>query len=139
MSYATYLFFNGNCEEAINYYSQHLDCQLQDMQRYGDAPMDTPEEAKNKVMHATVNLNGAPLMCSDADGKNNVTFGNNSAICLNFKSDGDLRRAFDGLALGGQVTMPVQDTFWGALFGMCIDKFGVLWMFNYDKPGAKPQ
>jgi PhnB protein len=133
MNISLYLFFNGNCEEALNFYSEVFGSKPSSMQRYGDSPMPGSEDNKNKIMHATLPVAGGMLMMSDSDEKRNVSFGDNYSISLNFNSDGELNRTFDALSTGGQVTMPVQDTFWGATFGMCTDKFGVHWMFNYDK------
>ena len=79
-------------------------------------------------------IQGATVMCSDTNEQRNVEVGDNFSLALDFKSDGDMRRAFDALSAGGTVTMPLQDTFWGATFGMCRDKFSINWMFNYDKP-----
>lgn len=132
--HAIYLMFNGNCREALEFYKDKLEGNIEFVQTYGEAPIDTTEEQKGKIMHATLDLQGFKIMASDSDGKRNVQFGDNFSIALDFKSDGDIERAFSQMSTGGQVTMPLQDTFWGAKFGMCTDKFGVNWMFNYDKP-----
>jgi PhnB protein len=131
--HALYLMFNGNCEEAINFYKESLGANVLSMQRFGEAPEPTTESNKDKIMHAVLDIGGFTIMFSDTDGKRNVNVGDNFSIALDFKSDGELNRAFDRMSTGGQVTMAVQDTFWGATFGMCTDKFGVNWMFNYDK------
>jgi PhnB protein len=128
-----YLFFNGNCEEAMNFYKETLGGTIEFVQRYGDSPEPGSESNKNKIMHATMNLMGAYVMFSDAMEKRNVQFGDNFSISVNCKSDGDVDRLLDAMSTGGQVTMAADDTFWGARFGMCTDKFGVNWMFNYDK------
>ena len=128
--------FNGNAEEAMNFYKESLDGTIEASQRYGDTQMPSSEAYKDKIMHATMDFQGFKIMFSDSNEKGNVTFGNNFSIAFDFKSDGDIQRAFDNISAGGTVTMPLQDTFWGAKFGMCTDKFGVNWMFNYDKPKA---
>ncbi|MBC7552366.1 MAG: VOC family protein [Taibaiella sp.] len=92
------------------------------------------EEQKDKVMHATMTIMGTTVMFSDAGGQMNVNFGDNFSVSLDFKHDGDMQRTFDALSTGGVVKMPLQDTFWGAKFGMCTDKFDVNWMCNHDKP-----
>ena len=135
--HSIYLMFNGNCEEALNFYKDKLNGNIEFIQRYGESPVDATEEQKNKIMHATLDLQGFKIMAADSDGKRNVSFGDNFSIALDFKSDGDIERAFNAMHTGGQVTMPLQDTFWGAKFGMCTDKFGVNWMFNYDKNPQK--
>ncbi|RYF96361.1 MAG: VOC family protein [Chitinophagaceae bacterium] len=134
MTHALYLMFNGNCEEAMNFYKDALGATVTELQRYGETPVGSSESYKDKIMHGIMNIMGFTVMFSDADEKRNVQFGDNFSIALTFKSDGELNRAFDALATGGIVTMAVQDTFWGATFGMCTDKFGVNWMVNYDKP-----
>jgi PhnB protein len=132
--HALYLMFNGNCKQALDFYKEKLEGNIEFIQTYGDSPMETTEAQKDKVMHATLDLQGFKIMASDTDGKANVNMGDNFSVALDFKSDGELERAFSEMSTGGQVTMPLQDTFWGAKFGMCTDKFGVNWMFNYDKP-----
>jgi PhnB protein len=135
MANALYLLFNGNCEEAINFYKDKLGGNLISMQRYGEAPAGQSSESyKDKIMHAVMDLHGFTLMFSDSNEGYNVTFGDNFSIALDVKSDGEVDRVFDALSTGGQVKMAVEDTFWGARFGMCTDKFGVNWMVNYDKP-----
>jgi PhnB protein len=133
MANALYLMFNGNCEEAINFYKDKLGGNLISMQRYGEVPAGQSSESY-KIMHAVMDLQGFILMLSDTNEGANVTMGDNFSIALDIKSDGEVDRVFDALSTGGQVKMAVQDTFWGARFGMCTDKFGVNWMVNYDKP-----
>jgi PhnB protein len=135
MSHAIYLMFNGNAEEAINYYKDKLDGTIEQMQRFSEVPGNNASESyQDKIMHGILNLQGMKIMFSDAMEQRNVTFGDNFSIALDFKTDGDLRRAFEALSTGGQVTMPVEETFWNATFGMCVDKFGINWMVNYDHP-----
>ena len=132
--HAIYLMFNGNCEEAINYYAEHLGGNITQLQRYGDTPASSTESYKDKIMHAIMDLQRLAIMFSDAQEERNVTFGDNYSIALDLKSEGELIRSYDALSTGGRVTMAPQETFWGALFAMCTDKFGVNWMFNYDRP-----
>ena len=130
-----YFFFNGNCEEAMNFYKDALDGNIESVMRYGDAPTQASEDYKNKVMHGVLNAQGAQIFFSDSGEQRNVTFGDNFSVSLNFKSDGEINRTFEALSgNGGTITLPLQDTFWGARFGMCTDKYGVNWMFNFDKP-----
>lgn len=131
--HAIYLMFNGNCEEAINYYAKHLNGNILQMQRYGDSPQPGSEAHKDKILHGMMDLQGLMIMFSDSMEQRNVTFGDNFSIALDFDSEGELNRAYDALSTGGQVTMAPQDTFWGALFAMCTDKFGINWMFNHDR------
>ena len=129
-----YLMFNGTCEDAMNFYKDAIDAEIVSMQRWGETPASSSESYKEKIMHGIMTIQGATVMCSDTNEQRNVEVGDNFSLALDFKSDGDMRRAFDALSAGGTVTMPLQDTFWGATFGMCRDKFSINWMFNYDKP-----
>lgn len=129
-----YLNFNGNTEDAMNFYKEALGGTIVSLQRFGDTPMPSSDDYKNKVMHGVMHISGVTVMFSDSTESKNVTFGNNFSLALDFDNDGDLERAFAAISTGGIVTMPAQDTFWGAKFGMCTDKFGVNWMVNYDKP-----
>lgn len=135
MALNVYLLFNGNCEEAVNFYAKHINgSTVGKMMRYSESPMPVTEANRDKIMHGTMNVMGAEVMVSDAGDKANVTVGNNFSLSLDFKHDGDMQRTFDALSgHGGTVTMPLQDTFWGAKFGMCTDKFGINWMFNHQK------
>jgi PhnB protein len=135
MSLNVYLFFNGNCEEAMKFYETATGGKIVSLMRYSDAQIPSSEAYKNKVMHGVMEIQGDKVMMSDSNEQRNVNIGDNFSLSLDFKSDGDMQRIFDALSgNGGMVTMPLQDTFWGARFGMCQDKFGVNWMFNHDKP-----
>ena len=129
-----YLNFNGNCKEAMNFYKDCLEGNLE-LSTFADSPMEVPDDARNNVLHSTLTSGNIHIMASDAmDGQEFVT-GNNISLSLNCSSREELDKLFDGLGAGGNITMPKQDTFWGAYFGMLTDKFGVNWMFNYDSPG----
>jgi PhnB protein len=134
MELSVYLHFNGDCEAAMNFYCQALGAEMRMMQRFGESPMPASEAWKEKIMHCTIEKDGFMLMGSDSMEGQTVSFGNNYSISLNFHSDAEIDAAFAALSDGGQVTMPLQDTFWGAKFGMCVDRFGVNWMFNFDRP-----
>ncbi|PZF73233.1 VOC family protein [Taibaiella soli] len=136
MNLVVYLFFNGNCEEAINFYKDTLKGEVLFMQRFVDSPMPCEDADKNKVMHATLKMENFMMMFSDSDSKHEITFGNNYSLSLDFKDAESLDSTFAALAAGGSTEMAPQDMFWGARFAMCTDKFGVKWMFNYDKPKA---
>lgn len=132
--HAVYLTFNGNCEEALDFYHQCLGGKIEFIQRYEESPMESSEAWKKKIMHSTLDLNGFKLMMADGPEGHEGRFGTNISIALNFDSEDQIEKAFSEMSDGGQVTMALQDTFWGATFGMCTDKFGMNWMFNYDNP-----
>ncbi len=138
MNVNVYLFFNGNCEEALKFYRDATDGTIESLVRYGDTPNSKDHEGwRAKIMHGVLQINGSMIMCSDAPEHKSVTMGNNFSISLNYKDEARLRQEFAAFTDGGVVTMPLQDTFWGAIFGMCTDKFGVNWMFNFDRPVKK--
>ncbi len=137
MSLNVYLFFNGNCEEAMNFYKDCTNGNIVSLQRFGDTPMPCDESQKNKVMHAIMDIHGSTVMFSDSDSKRQINFGDNFSLALDFKNEDAISTCFTALSKGGKITMPLQDTFWGAMFGMCTDKFGVNWMFNFDKPKSE--
>ncbi len=133
MQLVVYLFFNGNCEEAMNYYAEKMKGKITMMSRFGEAPMPAGEDWKNKVMHGVMECAGTRIMFSDSGEDKNITFGNNFSISIDCTSAEETDNLYKGFAVDGKVTMELQDTFWGARFGMAIDKFGIKWMFNHDK------
>jgi PhnB protein len=127
-----YLNFGGNAEEALNFYSKALDGNVVFKQTYGESPMPSKEEFKDKIMHASFKAGDLNILVSDTmDGKP-ITGGNNLSLSLNFNDPDSLNKTFAALSEGGKTTMELQDTFWGARFGMLTDKFGFNWMFNHD-------
>ena len=130
----TYLNFDGNCREAMTFYARCLGGELYIMP-FSEAPMDTRKEDKDRIMHATVSKNGtALLMASDTMPGTPFQQGTNFAICVAPESLEETERLFNAISENGKVTMPLQDTFWGARFGMLTDQFGINWMFNFEKP-----
>ncbi|MVN23416.1 VOC family protein [Mucilaginibacter arboris] len=139
---STYLNFPRNTEEAFNFYRSVFGGEFGGggIGRFGDIPatekMPIPEADKNLVMHIELDLPGGhTLMGTDAPETMGfkVNFGNNVHICLDPDSKEETKRLFDTLSEGGKVTQQLQDTFWGAYYGSCIDKFGIQWMFNFSK------
>ncbi|GAB4094245.1 VOC family protein [Flaviaesturariibacter terrae] len=131
MRLVPYIMFNGNCEEALNFYAKALGGQIQGLQYFENAPMEySPEDAK-KVMHAQFSAGDLFLMASD--GQQNEAVGGMVQLSLDFSSEEEINKIFEALSEGARITMPLQDTFWGARFGMLTDQFGVNWMFNFDK------
>lgn len=130
-----YLTFNGTCRQAMTFYKDILGGDLELMD-FASSPMDVPDEAKNYIMHAILTSNGVTLMASDTMPNQPVTNGNSVSLSINCQSTDEINHLFNSLSDGGQITMPLEDTFWGARFGMLTDKFGTCWMFNYDYPQA---
>jgi PhnB protein len=133
MKMIPYLMFQGNAEEAINFYVKNLGASVAFMQRYGDSPMPGADaDAAQKIMHASMQIGESILMISDSMKGQTVSQGNNVHLSIDAPDVTKLETLFNNMAAGGKVDMPLQDTFWGARFGMLTDQFGVHWMFNHD-------
>lgn len=131
-----YLNFDGNGSEALEFYCKALDGQILFQQTFGESPMaeQTPEEAKNKLMHASFQCEAGSFMASDMPPGFELKKGNNLSLSLHFDNVEKLEKAFNGLAEDGTVIMAPAETFWAHRFGMLIDKYGFNWMVNMDKP-----
>ncbi len=136
MSLSTYLFFNGNCAEAFEFYRSALGGEFIVHSTFADAPPDmkVADADKEKIMHVSLAVGDSVLMGSDmAEGfGRKVEPGTNFAISHSPKTKADVDRIFPRLTEGGNVTMPLQETFWGAYFGQGTDRFGVQWMLNVE-------
>jgi PhnB protein len=123
-----YLFFDGRCEEAIDFYRKALGAEVTMLTRFKDAPaggdMNAPPD---KVMHATLRIGDSEVMASDGHCSGKPVFSGFS-LSATVRGDTEARRAFDALADGGQVQMPLGKTFFSSSFGMVTDRFGVGWM-----------
>ncbi|WP_347050512.1 VOC family protein [Flavobacterium olei] len=134
-----YLLFNGTCEEAFLFYKSVFGGEFPHVGRYKDAPLQDGEaplsEAdSNQIMHISLSIGNTILMGSDSHPRyGDVVFGDNISVTVNPDSREETEKIFNGLSAGGKVEMPLNDTFWGAYFGMFKDKFGINWMVNFDK------
>lgn len=128
-----YLIFNGNCAEAFRFYGECLDGEVTVMQTYGDANPACPAPLKSHIMHVHMQIGDSALMGSDSQPENQVSFGDAVQVSLDFSEEDDQTKKFNAMARGGEVTLPLQDMFWGARFGMLTDRFGIAWMFNCSK------
>ena len=127
-----YLLFEGDCRQAMTFYAEALGAELQ-LSTFAEMP-DCPPGAEQRVMHARLSAGAAVLMASDAMPGMQQPQGRNFSISVDCESVDEQTKQFAALAVGGAVTMELQDTFWGARFGMLRDKFGLQWMFNCDVP-----
>lgn len=135
-----YLTFNGNCEEAFNFYKSVFGGEFPYVGRYKDMPQEggkpiAPEEGE-RIMHMSLPIgNGTMIMGSDTGGEWASSYkpGNNFSISINADSKEEADRIFNGLSAGGQVAMPMNKTFWGDYFGMWADKFGINWMMSFNE------
>lgn len=132
-SISPYLFFPGNCEEAINFYKKAFNGELVGMQRFGDASMPVDDDYKEKIMHAELKIGSQSLMFSDGAPHKEINPGDNVQLNISFSNETNLRLTWGKLSEEGKIHMDLQDTFWGALFGQVEDKFGIRWMLNHQK------
>ena len=132
-----YLNFNGNTEEAFNFYKSVFGGEFQAVMRFKELPdsAQLPESDKEKIMHIALPIgNGNVIMATDAleSMGQKLAIGNNVHIAISPESKEEADRLFNGLSAAGKIEMPLQDMFWGAYFGSFQDKFGVHWMVNYE-------
>jgi len=133
---STYLKFDGNCREAFDHYKSVFGGEFAEFQTFGDGPpeMGVADEYKNRVMHVSLSVGSSTLMGSDVISDDGTfVAGTNFSIAVAGESKQQCDEYFGKLAEGGSVTMPLQDRFWGAYFGMCRDRFNTNWIFNFDK------
>lgn len=131
MTLTPYIMFPGNCEEALNFYAKALHGEIRDLNRFEGSPAEGMSADKQKILHAHFVADGIFFMASDGG---NEPGGSRVHLSINFDDAKQLDEVFNALGEGGKITMPLQDTFWGARFGMLQDRFGINWMFNHDKP-----
>jgi len=130
-----FLTFDGNCREAMTFYQKCFAAELSIMP-VSAAPFDSPPEAKDLIMHASLKKDFEILMAADIWGPGAPYYqkGNNFSVAIQGDSLEENEKLFTALGEGGSITMPLQDTFWGARFGMLTDRFGIQWMFNCALP-----
>jgi PhnB protein len=129
MNVEPYLFFEGRTEEALDFYKQKLGAKVEAMMRYKDNPdpQYNPPNSANKVMHALFRIGDTKVMASDGNCAGKPSF-QGFALTINAASPAEAKQRFDALADGGQVQMPLNETFFAKSFGMVADRFGMSWM-----------
>jgi PhnB protein len=137
MQIQPYLFFDGRCDEAVEFYRTALGAEVTMLMRFKDSPEPhqpgmVPPGAENKVMHASLRLGEATLMASDGRCLGKPSF-QGFSLSLTARDDADAERMFAALAAGGQVQMPLTKTFFSSRFGMVADRFGAPWMVIVGK------
>lgn len=130
----TYLTFSGNCREAMTFYKECLGGELT-LQTIGESPLSDkmPSQMKDCILHSTLAKDSLLLMGSDMVGEQGLKKGNSVSLSLNCSSEEEIRNCYKKLSSGGKTDHPLEDTFWGALFGDLTDKFGNHWLLNYNK------
>ena len=132
MQVQPYLFFDGRCEEALEFYRTALGAEVLMMMRFKESPDPPalsmcPPNSEEKIMHASFRLGETTLMASDGRATGQPVF-KGISLSLTVSSDADATRVFNALSDGGQIQMPLTKTFYSSLFGMVADRFGVSWM-----------
>ena len=130
MTIQPYLFLDGRCEEAIEFYRRVLGAEVEMMMRFKDCPEPTPNatpETADKVMHASLQIAGSTVLMSDGRCTGQPSF-QGFALSLTAKDPAEAGRLFGALGDGGQVQMALAKTFFSPSFGMVADRFGVSWM-----------
>ena len=133
MQLSPYLFFEGNCDEALKFYEQCFRGKVEGLVTYASAPgnMGTPADWSQKIMHATLVFGDNAIQASDAPpGRFQRPQG--FSMCIGLKDTAEGERVFKALAEGGKVEMPFAKTFWAERFGMLVDRFGIPWMVNCE-------
>ncbi len=127
-----YLFFDGNCAEAMRFYERTLGGKLKVMMTHAESPMaaQTPPGSGDRIMHAALEIDGRVLMASDSMVGQPIGGMKGFSLSLTYPTAAEARRMFDALAAGGRVTMPLEKTFWAEAFGMLVDRFGTPWMIS---------
>lgn len=132
MSVGVYLYFNGNCREAAEFYADAFSADKPKILTYGDAPGEgeMPASVKDLVMHAQLTVSGDTLMMSDAPPDRPVAVGDNIGVAVSLETPDKVRAVFDRLKVGGRVIMAVQETFFSSCYAFVTDKFGVGWQLS---------
>jgi PhnB protein len=129
-----YLFFNGRCEEAIEFYRRALGAEIELMTRFKESPEPAPPGSvppgfDNKIMHASFRIGQTTVMASDGCSAEKPSF-QGFSLSLAVETEAEADRAFNAMADGGQIKMPLTKTFWSPRFGMLEDRFGIDWMIS---------
>lgn len=135
MKINAYLTFDGRCEEAFKLYADVLGGRIEAMMPHKGTPAEehVPPDWRDKIMHASLTVDGNVLMGSDSPPQFQQPK-QGFSVSLHFADPADAERAFSALADGGTVRMPLAETFWAQRFGMLTDRFGTPWMVNCDRP-----
>lgn len=132
MNVQAYLAFNGNCQEALNFYSEIFNAEIKNRQTYQDRKIDVPASFRQKLQHAELKGKGLHFMAYDASPDTPINNGNQIHMSVDLDNLEDAEDIFDKLSQGGQIHHTFREREWGH-FGRCTDKFGIGWMVNCNK------
>ncbi|HJT86311.1 MAG TPA: VOC family protein [Bryobacteraceae bacterium] len=129
-----YLLFNGQCQEAFRFYERTLGAKIESVLTPEGTPAEAhvPTEGRKSVLHGRITLNGQTVMASDCP-PDRYEAPRGFSLSLTYQQPAEAERVFGILAEGGQVQMPIQETFWAKRFGMVVDRYGIPWMVNCEK------
>ena len=126
-----YVNFNGDCSKAIALYERALGAKVENLMKYSDVPGNTPgAENKDRVIHCQLQIDALTIMVSDVPAERPVPVGGHAHVAIEIDDAAAGAKAFQLLAAGGRITVPLGPAFWGGQFGMLTDAFGVQWMVN---------
>ncbi|OQB23494.1 MAG: hypothetical protein BWY11_01793 [Firmicutes bacterium ADurb.Bin182] len=132
-----YIVFNGNCREAVEFYAAVFETEKTKILTFGEVPPDPDypilEDAKDLVIHTSLNIKGSKVMFSDALPGADYSPGNNISLTVVSSNLDDILYLYNRLKEGGSVDMELQETFWSKYYASLRDKFGVLWQLNYEE------
>jgi len=135
MTMHTYVNFAGTCAEAFRFYEKHLGGTIGMMMTHGEAPGQSRNlpEMKDAVLHARISIGGTQLMGADIPNAEPMR---SAYLSLHVDSDAEAERTFSALSDGGQIFMPIQETFFATRFGQLRDRFGINWMILHERPAG---
>ena len=130
----TYLTFNGNCRQAMEFYKECLGGELT-LQTVGESPMANkmPAQMKDSILHSTLTNNGLIIMASDMVSGNGLIKGNAVSLCLNCSSEEEIKTCYEKLVEGGTADHTLENTFFGGVLGDLTDKYGNHWLLTFNK------
>ncbi len=136
MVVTVYINFNGNCREAVEFYAEVFNTEKQEIMTFAEMPPDpefeVPEEARDLVLHTSLDINGSTIMFSDILPDTTFITGNNISLTVMTTSVEETEKLFDRLKEGGNVEMELEETFWSKCYGSLTDKFGIVWQLMID-------
>lgn len=142
MKMNTYLNYGGNCEQAFRFYEKHLGAKVLMMSTFSDMPSSAGSspaapEMRNGILHARIEIGGTILMGSDAPPDRFQPM-RSAYLCLSVESNEEAERLYGLLKEGGEIFMPMEETFFAQRFAMLRDKFGTSWMIIHERPMPRP-